>query len=221
MAGTCVLAGPALVAGAMLVHSWNAGPSPAALPLDRALTELSAGVLVGCALWAWVGLTATVLEAVLASWHRVPVDRPARRWRLPGRLHRLVLSACGVALVSGLAAPALAAPHPGQQAAVSVRTLVGLPLPERALAPARVPSAPSVRPATGRTVRVRPGDCLWSLAAADLPPGAPGEAVAARWRQIYAANRRVIGADPGLLLPGQLLVLPPPGPDPSWREEPR
>jgi nucleoid-associated protein YgaU len=60
---------------------------------------------------------------------------------------------------------------------------------------------------TGRRV-VRPGDSLWALVAAELGPDATDPVVAARWPQWYAANRGVIGPDPDLILPGQVLRIP-------------
>ena len=57
---------------------------------------------------------------------------------------------------------------------------------------------------------VEVGDTLWDIAAARL---APAERTAANvhryWRQIYRANRSAIGADPGLILPGTRLDVPP------------
>ncbi|MGC4944060.1 LysM peptidoglycan-binding domain-containing protein [Kribbella sp. DT2] len=61
---------------------------------------------------------------------------------------------------------------------------------------------------SGRHVVLR-GESLWSIAAAELGAGASDSAVAARWPQWYAANRAVIGPDPDLLLPGQVLHSPP------------
>jgi nucleoid-associated protein YgaU len=58
-------------------------------------------------------------------------------------------------------------------------------------------------------VVVRDGDSLWALAARELGPGASDEAIAARWPEWYAANRQVIGDDPDLILPGQVLRVPP------------
>ncbi|WP_371407554.1 hypothetical protein OHA10_18910 [Kribbella sp. NBC_00662] len=58
-------------------------------------------------------------------------------------------------------------------------------------------------------VVVRGGDSLWGLAARELGAGASDEAIAARWPQWYAANRQVIGDDPDLILPGQVLRVPP------------
>ncbi|WP_331526375.1 LysM domain-containing protein [Nocardioides sp.] len=65
------------------------------------------------------------------------------------------------------------------------------------------------RPGDGRStpVVVRPGDSLWSIAEADLPPGAPDRAVVSRWHAIYAVNRALVGPDPDLLEPGQRLHL--------------
>jgi nucleoid-associated protein YgaU len=57
-------------------------------------------------------------------------------------------------------------------------------------------------------VVVKPGDTLWSIAANELGPNATAEAVAARWPAWYDANRQRIGADPDLILPGQVLRIP-------------
>lgn len=59
----------------------------------------------------------------------------------------------------------------------------------------------------GRVV-VKAGDSLWGLAARELGPGATAAAVAARWPEWYAANRQVIGPDPDLIRPGQVLHIP-------------
>ncbi|OUZ12864.1 hypothetical protein BHE97_01125 [Aeromicrobium sp. PE09-221] len=67
-------------------------------------------------------------------------------------------------------------------------------------------SDPVADPATDHVVA--PGDTLWAIAAARLPDdadlGVVGEAVH-RWHE---ENRRVIGEDPGLILPGQVLRAP-------------
>ncbi|MEU0095759.1 hypothetical protein [Kribbella sp. NPDC006257] len=57
---------------------------------------------------------------------------------------------------------------------------------------------------------VRHGDTLWGLAAAELGPDATDFAIAARWPHWYAANRTLIGPNPDLLHPGQVLHIPPP-----------
>ena len=63
-------------------------------------------------------------------------------------------------------------------------------------------------------VVVVPGDTLWDLAERSLrraggPPPADAQ-VAVAWPQWWAANREAVGDDPDLLLPGTVLVPPPP-----------
>lgn len=58
------------------------------------------------------------------------------------------------------------------------------------------------------TVVVLRGDTLWGIAARHLPADASAADVAAAWPAWYAANAATIGPDPGLILPGQVLVVP-------------
>ncbi|MFG1906137.1 LysM peptidoglycan-binding domain-containing protein [Kribbella sp. NPDC048928] len=67
----------------------------------------------------------------------------------------------------------------------------------------------SLRPNVPVSVVVRAGDSLWSIAARELGPSATNEAIAARWHDWYAANHHVIGNNPDLILPGQVLRTPP------------
>ena len=225
-AGTAALATVARPAEIPAADGWAARHRLAALPLDRALLDLAAAALLACAAWAWLALTVTVLEALgtprRGEVRQVPERRPlvgVRRFgdaaRLPGGLRRLVLSWCGVALLSGLAAPALATggPHPPDHGH-GLAALVGLPLPERAVAP---PSPHRATQSTGSVV-VRTGDCLWTIAARGLSADATPVEIAHRWHALYAANRGLIGPDPDVLQPGQRLRLPVPSParkDPS------
>lgn len=48
---------------------------------------------------------------------------------------------------------------------------------------------------------VKPGDSLWKIAKLQLGNGA-------RWQDIYAKNKGVIGPNPNLIYPGQKLVMP-------------
>jgi nucleoid-associated protein YgaU len=67
---------------------------------------------------------------------------------------------------------------------------------------------------------VQHGDTLWDLAAAELGPEATDSDIAARWPEWYAANRALIGPDPDLLTPGQVLRIPAPGhPVPPTHQE--
>jgi nucleoid-associated protein YgaU len=62
----------------------------------------------------------------------------------------------------------------------------------------------------GQPVQVRSGDSLWLIAARRLGPQATDMQVATAWPRWYAANRSVIGDDPALIEPGQLLRAPHP-----------
>lgn len=57
-------------------------------------------------------------------------------------------------------------------------------------------------------ITVQPGDTLWSLCAGHLGPYATDVEIAQAWPTWYAANRQLIGPDPDLLLPGQVLRIP-------------
>ncbi|MEO7233950.1 MAG: LysM domain-containing protein [Lapillicoccus sp.] len=68
-------------------------------------------------------------------------------------------------------------------------------------------SAPAAADTT-RSVRVGHGDTLWAIAARHLGPSATASAIAREWPRWYAANRAVIGADPDLIVAGQVLTPP-------------
>lgn len=78
-------------------------------------------------------------------------------------------------------------------------------------APTRYTDLRSGQPVPATSRAVKPGDSLWSIAAAELGPEATAAEVAARWPHWYAANLNAIGPNPSLIQPGQ--VLQPPGPD--------
>lgn len=68
------------------------------------------------------------------------------------------------------------------------------------------PDATETTPEAAHTVRA--GDTLWSLAAAALGERATDAQIAAHWPQWYQANEGVIGTDPDLIVPGQVLTHP-------------
>ncbi len=80
------------------------------------------------------------------------------------------------------------------------------PTVRRVVAPTLVAPAGGLPAPHG--VVVHRGDTLWAIAARDLGPDATDAEVAAHWPRWYAANRAVIGPDPDLVLPGQVLVRP-------------
>jgi hypothetical protein len=208
------LTGPSLRAGVSALVQQRLD----AVPLDGALTDLAAALLLGCAAWLWLGTSYVVLEALRGRApgpERGPERGPGRSAWVPRGLRRLVLAACGTAIVGALAQPAASATadvgHPGRRPHTIVRSPVaGLPLPERAaveLSPQRVVRSSHRQPA-GTGLVVAPGDTLWSIAARTLPAHSPDAVIARRWRAIYAANRGRIGADPDLIVPGLHLHLP-------------
>lgn len=190
----------------------NGGRAPA---FDGLLVLLCTAALFGCLAWAWLVTTVVVLEAACVGPRTVPV-RGHRVPGVPASARRLVLAACGVVLVGGIAAPAMATPgavqldpsgDPGRA------TLTGLPMPERALdagsplaravhghpGPPGAPSAATV---------VEPGDSLWSIARGRLPDGADDATVTAEWHRVYELNRDLIGTDPDVIVPSTRLQLP-------------
>ncbi|CAA9386287.1 MAG: hypothetical protein AVDCRST_MAG32-1995 [uncultured Nocardioides sp.] len=205
----CVWSAVTVAAG---VAAWLAAPlvEPAAWDTRASFADLlvrvSGLVLGGALTWLWVVTTLTVGQLLLGA---TPSDA--------GTTRRLVLLACGAALAAGVTQPA--------SATEGADVLEGLRLPERAVAvpaapppaaprsvgpaPAVPPPVESSSPAGGsgrpRLHVVRPGESLWSIAAATAPAE---EDVDARWRAIWVANRAVVGTDPDLILPGQRLRIP-------------
>lgn len=189
----------ALAAVRTLPAAWRAVDTgaPAGGVVTDALVAGCATVLAVASGWLWLVTSATVAQVLAGA---APTGADATR--------RLVLLACGAAVVAGTAIPAHADGGTGD-----VEHLVGLSLPERAVVPAtrspesRAPTRAVARRDTGAGERyvVRPGDSLWSIAQAH-PAG--DDDVERRWRAIWAANRDVVGADPHLIHPGQALRLP-------------
>lgn len=58
------------------------------------------------------------------------------------------------------------------------------------------------------THKVVAGDCLWDIAALNLPVSATDQEVTDLWQSIYDINAEVIGDDPNLIEPGMVLRLP-------------
>jgi len=181
------------------------------LPLERVLDEICAVALLVSGLW----LLAVTVLALLAEVARrtAPGSRPAARLdRLAARgcpraLRRLAAAAVGAALVVGSAGPALAQGRPGPDRTTG--DVVGLALPERTVGAALATAAPrTVTARTARVLVVRPGDCLWTLAAGLLAPDASDRAITAAWHGLRDANADRIGPDPDLILPGTRLRVP-------------
>jgi nucleoid-associated protein YgaU len=59
-------------------------------------------------------------------------------------------------------------------------------------------------------VAVLAGDSLWDIVAQHLGPEASDVEIALEWPRWYEANKTLIGQDPDVLLPGQVLLPPSP-----------
>lgn len=202
----------ALTAGRTVPAAWRAAGvgAPAGQAVTDALVAGCATVLAVALGWLWLVTSVTVAQLVAGA---APTGS--------GTTRRLVLLACGAAVVAGTAIPAYADGGRGDVRRAAER-LVGLSLPERAVAPATPSAEPRTRamavtrtePGHDERYVVRPGDSLWSIARAHP---ARGDDVERRWRAIWADNRDVVGADPDLIHPGQELRLP--GTHPSTRTD--
>jgi LysM domain len=204
-AGTAVLMALLLPDAVALVDVIRSG-ALGRVPFDAVLVRGCKVAVAGCATWLWLAtLVVTVDAARGREWSTRGVP-PA--WR------RLVLAACGVGLAAGLGAPA----HAGDGSGAS--RVEGLPFPDRATTTthvSRVFARAASREVEVRSSRhepavvvVQPGDTLWDLARAGLPPEADETTVAVRVLQIHRANRGVIGPNPDLIRPRQRLRMPPP-----------
>jgi nucleoid-associated protein YgaU len=196
---------------------------------------LSAAGLLAWAVWAWgaLGLTltaASVLPGLLGGAARI-----ALHVVLPAGARRSAALALGLGL--GVAGPllgsvALMTPTPAAATdAWTAPSTAGVPdwpaatdagaTPDRSASttpqdPAPqgpAPDWPTAAPVAGTHVVVR-GDCLWHIASDRLlaehgRTPTDGE-VAAATRAWWQANAEVIGPDPDLLLPGQVLSPPDP-----------
>jgi hypothetical protein len=205
--GACL----ALVLGTMAMTALAApllvGPRDLATLAETSVPEaLAAGCATALVLaWAWLLLgTAVCLvdEIGRARTDRPGADRPdasatgARGTLLRPRVARRLAAG----LVGGGLTCLVVTPAPATHAAPAE-----LPLPTLPLGAAVTSEGPAPGP---RTVVVRAGDSLWSLAASRLPSSAPEAAVDAAWRRLYEHNRTTVGPDPDLIHPGDRLRLP-------------
>lgn len=142
----------------------------------------------GCLAWLAVALVAAVCDV-----------------GLPGRAFASRL--LGIAVVSAAAGVLAAGPAAADGGPLDRPAPASVPV-TALVSPPVAPRPP--RPAPDPAVVVRRGDTLWGIAASRLGRGTPPAQVARAWPRWYAANRGVVGPDPGLIRPGQRLA-PPPG----------
>lgn len=207
---------------------WSIAPGSTAL-LTRVDQVVELGVLGAGALVAW-WLAAGLAAAAACAVARARGGRWSAGERLVARhapaIARRLLAltvGTGVGLVAAMAPAGAQATDPfadlgwvatrvvavdaGASAAPSPVTSPPTgPVTGAASTPGPVPAEPS--PGGRERVTVRPGDSLWRIAADHLPAGAPAAEVAAEWPRWYETNRDVVGADPHLIRPGQVLTVP-------------
>jgi LysM repeat protein len=180
----------------------------------------------------WVGLAG--LTVVAEAWRWVPGTDGPRSRAVPAVVRRAVLACCGIALIGTTSLATSLAPARAEVDAFA--RIDGLPLPTRtsdavtsgrhwpapAHAPAddtpALPGATSSDPAVRHTVTA--GESLWDIAGELHPAGATPDEIARTANLLWRSNQSVIGANPDLILPGQVLKLPPPHSDATPSEGP-
>lgn len=174
---------------------------------DGALAHLAGAALWCVCLWLALALLVVPLASCPGTVGRAG-DALLRRLA-PAALRRLLAGTIGLGV---LLAPALAnatTPTPPPRPDSAATGSPGWPTDPPA-APAW-PSTPAPAAAPPATVTVQAGDSLWLIAARRLGPDADPGRTAAEWPRWYAANRSVVGPDPDLIRPGEVLHAPVPG----------
>jgi resuscitation-promoting factor RpfA len=204
--------GPALAHHLATADAWVA-----AVGADTAATSIAGAALWLCAVW--LGLALALIALASAPGWLGATGRRLTHLVVPVAAVRAIAGIAGLSISFAAIAPAaaLAQPTPPGPSASSAPAWPTSPTPPTPAGTIRtLPSVPSWpisaplprpgSPAAGH--RVAPGDCLWDLAADQLGPAARPDQITAQTQAWYAANRTVIGPDPALLHPGQLLVEP-------------
>ncbi|WP_054011926.1 LysM peptidoglycan-binding domain-containing protein [Arthrobacter sp. ERGS1:01] len=211
-----------------------AGP----LEMDEAIGALAAGTGIAVALWWLLAMACAVVSTVAALHGKGRIASAAALWspafmrRLAAAVLGLNLLSAPLALAASPVGPidplwhaesVAAAPLHPAPSPTAKGPAVTSPAPQKPVDPAWTPQAPAAdpgalaRPATrqpapaidgGDPVVVQGGDSLWSIVAAALGPYASDVEVAQAWPEWYRVNRGVIGADPNVILPGQVLHAP-------------
>jgi hypothetical protein len=226
----------ACLLGHGVAHEWASvrGPGPAAFDEALVLVAGIAGLLVEA--WLVLSTLAALLAYVPGRCGRL-AQGLAQAWA-PAMSRRLAAAVLGVAAVGTVAPAAALAVGPPSPPALSGARAPGeatiLPGPGFTLStsaapqadgpsPGWTPSRPVVRPqvspallstsppaAGSDRVVVHRGDTLWDIVRRRLGPHASDAEVARVWPHWHAANLTVIGPDPDVLLPGQILRAPDP-----------
>lgn len=208
-----------------LLEAASGAPSP-----DEAVA-LAAAVLAWLVCgWLLLGTAAALAEAAVAT-----CGGRLGRATLPSRLARAVtptalrvvirrsvgtslamsaLTGVGMTGVGLVATPAWAVATATVSSAGPAYTddsrSPNIPSLDRPATDGRTSEHPTTEPAPRGSAHylVRPGDTLWDIAAAHLPGRPTSVSIARVWPLWWQANRSVVGDDPGLIRPGQVLQAP-------------
>lgn len=192
----------------------------------------SSAALVGLAIVAW-WLVCIVCAVVGAALERAGHTKLAAASFAcsPAFMKRLATAVIGLNLLTAPVVANAATPVSGMDTVSQSASLQsGTASPYLRMAPASSgesqsvspwwkPAAPPASPGLvampiiqtneeSRAVTVVAGDTLWDIAAKDLGKLATDTEIAAHWPKWYSANKEVIGPDPAVLLPGQVLLAP-------------
>lgn len=232
MASSIFLLGAFLcITGAALLERWRVSAARRQAPdVDDLLGALATAVGLAIVVWWILSLLLATAAAILERHGRRRAAAAAGKF-CPAFMRRLTLAALSVQLLSvplANAAEPPAGPVWVPTAELTVSAAWGpetgadrhVPVQDqphwRPSAPVTEPGllvAPPVRaaggvPGTPAEVAVLAGDTLWDIAARELGPAATDVEVALHWPRWYQANRAVIGGNPDVLLPGQILTSP-------------
>ncbi len=214
-------------AGSRLAQGWQESLSRSEATSYEDLLGIAA-TLAGVLVLSWwvVSILGAITAAVLERSGRTRAAATAGQLS-PAFMRRLALAALGIQLVTApLANASVQSGLPGTVGTVQVAAAAwseqsdgdaaGIDPRWKPQGPAPVPGPLTARQlradapaATSSTVTVRAGDTLWGLAAASLGPFASDVEIAMAWPRLYESNKAVIGDNPHLLHPGQILRIPP------------
>jgi nucleoid-associated protein YgaU len=182
--------------------------------------------------WLAVAVGTGCVDAVGRLTRREPAAPPRRRGGVPALACALVLAAASQATAAAgeptpPTAPPAASPATTGAATPAAASPAPVPGPSATPVPGWVPQVSRVPPAVTALVTsaapagspepgpaphvVVTGDTLWGIAAAHLGADATAAEIASQWPRWWRANHAVVGDDPDLLRPGQVLHPPPPG----------
>jgi len=197
--GTALAAVPSAIAAVVLALALPSVRRAPTSPTDAVVSACAAAAIL-LLLWLALSVLAATADELRArrSRRRIPATRG-----VPIVVRRLVATVVGLLLGS-----ATLAANAAERAVPEVGWAVSAPVQ------AGWPSHPTAHPTThlvpeqaSEHVVVR-GESLWSLAESRCGPQASPAEVLAESQRLYAVNADVIGDDPDLLLPGQILHLP-------------